>query len=572
VTRPRLLAALALAALLSAEASPPSASADDASDRPLLGITFDRYYDAKGIADVLETMRRAFPGFTRLESMGTSREGRPLWVLTVFDPAGPPLEDRPAMYVDGNTHGNEVQGAEVVLFLAKYLLVHRDEPFVRALLRRAAFHLAPCVNPDSRERFLHEPYDEHSPRRVPRPFDDDRDGLVDEDGPNDLDGDGEILSMRIADPEGDQVTDERDDRLMRPRKPGEKGQWRSLGDEGLDDDGDGLVDEDEVGGVDPNRNWPYEWRPEQEQNGAGPFPLSEPETRATATWILRHPRIAGVQSFHNAGQMILRPPAARTDREAELAHADRALFDEIARRGGLLLPGYRYLQIREGLYLVHGGFVDWTFGALGVFSFTNELWGIDGSWTTAAGGDQALAALKWNDVALHGAGFVRWHAVKHPTFGEVQVGGWRRRTIRTTPTDFLPDLCLRNALFTIEHASCMPDLAIRSATVVAPGRVRVTVENRALLPTISAWARSHDVLPPDEVGIEGGDVVAAARVVLGASSPETVPVKAGRARLADGVPGSGSTTIDLYVDPAAMPSVVVVRSRLGGVVRGSVAR
>ena len=58
-------------------------------------------------------------------------------------------------------------------------------------------------------------------------------------------------------------------------------------------------------------------------------------------------------------------------------------------------------------------------------------------------------ALKWNDVALHGTGFVRWHAVKHPTFGEVQVGGWRRRTIRTTPTDFLPDLCLRNALFTM---------------------------------------------------------------------------------------------------------------------------
>src|SRR5205085_7770344 len=114
-----------------------------------------------------------------------------------------------------------------------------------------------------------------------------------------------------------------------------------------------------------------------------------------------------------------------------------ALYDEIARRGGLLLPGYRYLQIREGLYLVHGGFVDWTYGALGAFSFTNELWGIEGMWSTAPAGDTALAALKWNDVALHGTGFVRWHKAKHPQFGEIEIGGWRRRTIRSTPTDFL---------------------------------------------------------------------------------------------------------------------------------------
>jgi hypothetical protein len=341
-----------------------------------------------------------------------------------------------------------------------------------------------------------------------------------------------------------------------------------LGPEGIDDDGDGEVNEDPRGGVDPNRNFPAEWRPEAVQAGAGPYPLSEPETRATALWVLAHPRIAAVQSYHNAGQMILRPPAARTDAEASFPGSDRVLYDEIARRGGILLPGYRYLQIREGLYQVYGGFLDWTAGALGIFSFTNELWGAFG-WTTPVEDDR-MAPLQWNDVALHGAGFVRWHEVKHPTYGTVEVGGWKRFTVRSTPVDFLPDLCLRNCLFTLEHASCVPDLAIESAVVEDRGRrVRVTVRNRALLPTISAWAQRQRLLPPDEIRLEGGDVLAAAEVRLG-KSPAPLAVKRARARLDEGFQGLSTKTVDLYVDPARRPTSVVLESRLGGVVSAPV--
>jgi hypothetical protein len=554
VTSGRLLA---VACAIGLSAGPAVAKEGDR----LLDVTFDRYYDAAALAATLKRVHEAYPTWTRLEEMGKSREGRPLWVMTVFVPSGPPLASRPAMYVDGNTHGNEAQCTEVCLFTIKYLLT-RDDPWVAALVKRAAFHVAPCVNPDSRERFLHAAFDEHSPRGVPRPVDDDRDGLVDEDGPNDLDGDGEILSMRVKDPNGDTVVDERDDRLVRPRKPGEAGRYRMLGREGIDDDGDGEVNEDGIGAVDPNRNWPSEWRPEPEQHGAGPYPLSEPETRATALWILAHPRIAAVQSYHNAGQMILRPPASKTDKEAELPREDEALYDEIGRRGGILLPGYRYMQIREDLYKVHGGFVDWTYGTLGVFSFTNELWGLWG-WGTDNDA-KALEPLRWNDVALHGAGFVRWHEVKHPTFGTVEVGGWRRFTTRNTPVDFLPDLCLRNCLFTLEHASTMPDVVVTSATRAEGGRVvRVVVGNRALLPTISAWAQKHRLLPPDEVWVDGAAVLAAAEVLPG-RPPAPLPVREGRARLETGVRGESSRTIDLHLAPGARATRVVFSSRLGG--------
>ena len=83
-----------------------------------------------------------------------------------------------------------------------------------------------------------------------------------------------------------------------------------LGFEGIDNDGDGLVNEDPPGGYDLNRNWPADWQPNYVQNGSRDYPFQLPETRAVANFLLAQPNVAGVQSFHNAGGMILRGPGA----------------------------------------------------------------------------------------------------------------------------------------------------------------------------------------------------------------------------------------------------------------------
>jgi hypothetical protein len=546
-----LLAALVLAA--------PSG----ADDPPLAWITFDRYYDFEQTTEALREMERAFPERFRLESMGKSRGGRDLWVARVIDPSAGDPDERPAFYIDANTHGNEVQCTEVALFTLKYLLT-KEDPWVKDLLRRVVFFVAPCVNPDSRHRWFHAPQNEHSPRPVLRPHDDDRDGLVDEDGPDDLDGDGEILSMRVRDPDGGWVADERDDRLMRRRKPGEPGAFRLLGPEGTDEDGDGALNEDGIGGVDPNRNWPTHWRTDDLQYGAGPYPLSEPETRATALWILAHPRIAGVQSYHNAGRMILRPPAAFTDKEFDMPAEDRRLYDEIGRRGLHLLPLYRYMQIREDLYQVFGGFVDWTYAGLGIFSFTNELWGGVGREVPGAPEDPDLAQLRWNDVALHGNGFVRWREVRHPHLGTVEVGGWRRATIRNNPPDFLHETCVRNCLFTLEHAASLPRIEVGKAEAGPEGSLRVALRNRGLLPTIHEVARRHRTLPPDRVSATGARILAAARERLG-DTPQPLEVRGGAVLLPEGLPGESAASLLLWCD--GTPERVVLESRLGGTAR-----
>lgn len=111
----------------------------------------------------------------------------------------------------------------------------------------------------------------------------------------------------------------------------EKGEWRVFSD-GIDNDNDGRFNEDGVGGLDINRNWPSQWQQENIQGGAGPYPLSEPETRAVAEFLLSHPNVTGLINHHMAGNFVYRPPTALhfdpvTGVEEPMASDDVAVFE-----------------------------------------------------------------------------------------------------------------------------------------------------------------------------------------------------------------------------------------------------
>src|SRR5690606_30573176 len=106
------------------------------------------------------------------------------------------------------------------------------------------------------------------------------------------------------------------------------------------------------------------------QTGAHYYPLSLHEDRLVADFISAHPHIAGAQSYHNAGGMILRGPSAKSDKfEAE----DTQILKRIGERGEQLLPGYRSMEIGEELYELYGGQIDWLYYMHGVLGYTNEL-------------------------------------------------------------------------------------------------------------------------------------------------------------------------------------------------------
>src|SRR5690606_14682359 len=102
------------------------------------------------------------------------------------------------------------------------------------------------------------------------------------------------------------------------------------------------INEDTHGYYDPNRDWGWKWQPDYIQGGAYKYPFSLPETRAVADFVLNHPNIAGAQSFHNSGGMILRGPGAQEDLST-YNRQDIRIYDAIGKKGEKMLPGYRYL-------------------------------------------------------------------------------------------------------------------------------------------------------------------------------------------------------------------------------------
>lgn len=466
---------------------------------PRVEIPWNRLYNIGELYAHFDRLVEAWPGWIRMEVIGRSVEGRDMRVYTITDFESGPDTDKPAMWIDGNVHGNEVQGGEAALYLAWYVLENRQaNEAVGKLLKDSALYILPSVNPDGRASWFEDAHNAHSSRTGVRPTDNDGDGRFDEDPPDDLDGDGHIVQMRKFMPgEGTYRIDPDDPRRMErvsSDTQGPPGDWVLLGSEGFDNDGDGRTNEDGRGGYDMNRAWPSEWQPDHVQRGAGPYPLYWPETRCIARFLIDHPNVAAVQSFHNAGGMILRGPGAES--KGSYPRADVRVYDAIGRDGERMLPFYRYMVIWKDLYAVFGGFVTWTYEGLGIISFTNELWTNSRNFPDE---DQGSPDDRyWFDRnLLFDAGFVEWHAAQHPVYGAIEIGGFKKDVGRVPPTFLIEEMLHRNAAFCLKHALEMPKVSVGPATVSRLGgdlkAIDVVFKNESLIPTRTAQAAAKAI-------------------------------------------------------------------------------
>ena len=166
-------------------------------------LAFNHFYNYEQVTEALKKLVAGYPQYLQLRSLGSSVQGREMWLVTVNNPQTGPQEHKAAMYIDANVHGNEVQGTEVCLYTAWYLMNHyRKSPRIKELVDRRVFYIVPMINPDGREYWFREANTASSSRSGQKPLDNDFDGQLDEDGPEDLDGDGNITMMRKPDPVG----------------------------------------------------------------------------------------------------------------------------------------------------------------------------------------------------------------------------------------------------------------------------------------------------------------------------------------------------------------------------------
>jgi len=575
-----LITSLALAAPGLAEDrefTPSSLKAMGGPNNPDVEIAWNRYYDSQEIGQICRRLAGTHPDLVRYGTIGKSVQGRDLHLLTITDWSAGDAAGKPAMYIDGNIHSNEIQGAEVALYTAWYVVENFDKvEWIRGLLERKTLYIVPSINPDARDYFIHEANTAHSPRSGMLPRDDDGDGEVDEDGFDDLDGDGNIVFMRKRERGGRWKEHGDDPRMMVEADPDEEGLYTMLGWEGYDNDGDGRVNEDGPGFYDPNRNWGWMWRPSHQQYGADQYPFSIPEDRAVADFVLAHPNIGGAQSYHNSGGMLLRGPGGKEDTESY--KGDLPQYDFLGQLGEEMLPGYRYLVVHKDLYSVYGGELDWFHGARGIFTFSNELWSpfdfFKQEQPEEAGWWAELAmAFRFDQILLFGEGVVPWEKFDHPQYGEIEIGGLKKAWVRTAPSFMIEDMCHRNMAFTLFHAYHLPVVTVDSVRVeTLSGSLRqvdVTLRNRRVLPSRSAHEVANGITPPDYVELRSAQVVAGFLVedphLDLAREQEHRPE-----RLAvDAVAGMGAVHLRWIVD-GPPPYEVVLNSRKAGIVTATI--
>ena len=488
---------------------------------PKVPIIWNRYYTNEGLHDIYRQLERAHPGLVKLESIGKSYEERELWLLTVTNLNNKPNQEKPAFWIDGNIHANEIQTAEVSVYTAWYLVENYGKnDFITNLLDDKVFYILPVMNPDGREYYMNQPNTMSSPRSGTMPLDDDGDGLAGEDGFDDLNGDGHITQMRRKNPYGQWRTDPNDARRMIMAPPGEFGEWELLGWEGIDRDGDGRLNEDrDVGYYDHNRDWGWNWQPDYVQRGAYLYPFSLPETRAVRDFVIKHPNIAGSITHHNTGGMLLRGPGAAEDSQYYLPQ-DIRVYDALGEMGERIIPGYDYFIVHQDLYTVYGGQIDWFHMMRGVFTFTSEMFSRyylfnekPEGWSGGFGEDW----FTFDRYLLFEDAFVPWEDYDHPQFGKIQIGGFKKNYIRNNPGFLLEQELHRLTAFTLFHAYHTPKLEIVELSTNDLGgglrEIIAVVANTRLIPTHAGIDLRFNIERPNYISLEGANVLAGMRVI-----------------------------------------------------------
>lgn len=269
------------------------------------------YPDAAALGARVAAVAKDHPEIARAASAAQSAEGRDVWLIELGAGADEDRKTRPAMLVVAGIEGDDLAGTAAALaWIERLARDYADKPETKKLLDATTIYVFPRVNPDAAERYFMKPLAETL--RSPKPYDDDRDGLVDEDGPEDLDGDGRIAWMRIERPAGEYIIDPDEPRLMKKADAakGEKGAWRFLP-EGTDNDGDELWNEDGPGGVNFNRNFPYKY--DFFGADAGPHQVSEAETRALADFVVAHPNVGIAFTFGAAESLMAEPETEKPE-------------------------------------------------------------------------------------------------------------------------------------------------------------------------------------------------------------------------------------------------------------------
>ncbi len=420
--------------------------------------------------------------------------------------------------------------------------------------------------------------------RNARPLDEDLDGRIDEDGPQDINSDGHITFMRWRDPQGQHRSVDGTPLMTGDGDLPAAGERYSLAREGVDFDGDGRYGEDGAGGVELAAQFPHDF-PHKDLTH-GPWPVSESEVRDLMELAFARDNIAMILVL-DRGNNLLTPPfdeevekpsyrpggrvanrlgleaGQRYDMEELLRAARLAGYSEMSERRMLrwldepapaspdwrdartwqeLATSYRAHADSTGLELdrvTHshrpGSIESWGYYQYGVPTVALDLLSpavpqpdtTDGALERPEGVEEWEWAL-WRQRP---EAFQAWTPFQHPQLGEVEIGGLNPALAVTPPIESAREAVALHEGFLDTLVAFLPKLHLADISVERLGpallRVEARVENRGRWAYPTWMGRRTQRPAPAVLELRGGELLEGMRrevleVIPGGGSSPTI--------------------------------------------------
>jgi len=512
---------------------------------PLVPGEFDisHYFKYDEVVYWFDTWNKEYPNLTEVISIGKTNEGRDIWVIAITNKETGHRTKKPAMWMGGARHSGEVVAVVCVMdFVNKMLTGYGNDPDITWAVDNFTYYMQPMENPDGEELYLNTVLRNRSTNR---PYDNNGNGVADEDIEQDLNNDGESSYMRqyVGEGKGGYIIDPDDPsgRLMINVGTG-KGDYLRF-DEGLDIDGDGKINSDTIGGLDLHRQDSNAWRPMTEdtghgytQSGGSQHPYSEPEIRSLFQFLLANPNVSITNTMHTAVPMILRGPSSSATAESVFTFDQLYMYDFDQK--GLDLTGYKWAGDTHEIYMsrgvtgidpweaekiilrqqdILGHSLDWGYFEYGAFWYGDELWGnmrheYLEDWLGLGKIEQSgLNALYAKDnIPGFECIFHEWEPYDHPELGQVEIGGFSRKFWSQGPPPVLiKEVVERQNKFNMYLAKSLPLLEITGVKVEdnADGTktVTATIENIGLTPDATKQAHLVKIIKKTQATIQLGE-------------------------------------------------------------------
>ncbi len=491
------------------------------------------------LSERIAALTKAYPNFVSSKTLVETNGGNKIWMLTLGTGK---TSEKQAIAVVGGVEGSHLLGVEMAIGFAEQLLAS-DVDSVRNLLNTQTFYVFPNMSPDATAQYFAKVKYERSGNATQT--DDDRDGKTNEDGFDDLNGDGKISWIRVVDPTGKYKLNPDDARtlVLADASKNEVGKYL-LFREGIDNDKDGEFNEDGEGGIHFNKNLSYNYK--NFVPGAGEYAVSEKESRALLDEMFELFNVYAVVTFgpmNNLSVPVTVNPAGLSKRIIT------SWYDADAKANALVSEKYNKITGTKDAPKTqadNGDFSQWAYFHYGRLSFSTPGWWVPKVKPDTAKREKAFtndnpsaAYIRWAEANNIKGTFTEWKKIEHPDFpGQlVEVGGVDPFVLTNPPYALVGDIVKKHTNFMIELAGMAPkiDLIGLKTEKIGEGLTRVTVKvmNNGALPTLTRIAERSYFLK---------------RIAVKAitNSNQTI-ISGNKAATLDGIPGNGYTELSWLV-------------------------